>query len=172
MNREQKLSLGTLLFLLILWFILSGSNGADDAYERGEYGVAKELYTQECQDDDAYACYRLGMIFEEAKGMPKDLFRAKELYQQGCSGDNIDACYRLGRMYENGRGIRIDFDKALSIYTDACDDGQIEACQRAATITYQNRDYKDAEKLYSKACDSDHAKACSDLGYIYRECTR
>jgi TPR repeat protein len=41
------------------------------------------------------ACYELGMLFENADGVPRDLARAAALFKKGCDAGQQQACGRV-----------------------------------------------------------------------------
>jgi hypothetical protein len=55
---------------------------------------AAELYTKSCDGGDAEACYELGVLYDEAKGVAFDPARSAELFRKACDGGFARACGR------------------------------------------------------------------------------
>ena len=55
------------------------------------------------------ACSNLGYVYENGKGVEKDLAKAVKFYEKACS-DN-EGCTELGLLYANGTGVAKDLKK-------------------------------------------------------------
>lgn len=51
-------------------------------YNKQSFIASKELYEKDCKNERYYGCYKLGIIYEFAKGVKQDYFKARELYQK------------------------------------------------------------------------------------------
>src|SRR5262245_42703642 len=49
-----------------------------------------------CNAGDAKACFNLGLLFAEGRGMSKDEARAAALFTKACDGGNAWGCFNLG----------------------------------------------------------------------------
>ena len=70
---------------------------------------------------------RLGILYEDGRGVKQDLDRARDLYKRGAAWHYPDAAYRLGRLYEVGRGVPQNLDQAARWYDLAAKRGYIAA---------------------------------------------
>jgi TPR repeat protein len=101
--------------------------------EFGKYGVkinitkATECYLTASSNGDSRADYRLGMIYEDVKGVNKNLDKAIQYYEMASLKGNTDAVYRLACLYLQGYGVTQDFLKAFHYYTKASILGHEEA---------------------------------------------
>ena len=59
---------------------------------REQYEPAAKAYRQSCDGDDAEACYKLGLLYEEGKGVPYDSTRSGEMFRKACRGGFAAAC--------------------------------------------------------------------------------
>lgn len=67
---------------------------------------------------DVEAQWRLGLLYEEGRGVEVDFRKAKELYEKACNGSLVSkqACWRLGRLYDLGLGCSRDRERARECY--------------------------------------------------------
>ena len=96
-------------------------------------GRFKELTTQ-CHQGNAEACLVLGFMYDEGKGVTRDVFKAVELYRKACDGKNATGCFNLGNMYRTGDGVRQSVEDALTFYGKACDLKDKDGCQNYARL--------------------------------------
>lgn len=59
---------------------------------REEYEQAAKFYQKSCDGKDGEACYELGVLYDEAKGVPFDAIRATSLYKLACARGFEKAC--------------------------------------------------------------------------------
>ncbi len=53
----------------------------------------------------AWAQYKLGLMYEEGRGVAKDPVKAVEWYQKSAEQGNAESQFLLGIMYSNGTGV-------------------------------------------------------------------
>jgi TPR repeat protein len=70
---------------------------------------------------------RLGILYEDGRGVKQDLDRARDLYKRGAAWHYPDAAYRLGRLYEAGRGVPQNLEEAARWYDLAAKRGYVAA---------------------------------------------
>lgn len=59
---------------------------------RKDFTRAAEFYKKACDGDDAESCYELGVLYDEAKGVPYDSVRSSALFRKACDGGLAKAC--------------------------------------------------------------------------------
>ena len=87
-----------------------------------------------CQLRDAKSCGVLGGLYQEGRGVPKDMRRAAKLYEKACTGGEGAACGRLGVMLQKGEGITKDMKRAAENYERACKAGYSGGCTLLADL--------------------------------------
>jgi TPR repeat protein len=119
------------------------------------------LYRRAAEDAIQEAEYRLGLLYEEGRGVGKDDRKAREYYESVIDHETAEggpeadvtheARYRLGRMAEAGRAGPIDRKRALDYYGAS---RSANAVRRRGEILEQGltgkADEKAATKLYSE----------------------
>jgi TPR repeat protein len=78
---------------------------------------------------------RLGILYEDGRGVKQDLGRAVDLYRRGAAWHYPDAAYRLGRLYEVGRGVPQNLDEAARWYDLAAKRGYVAAREALDRLT-------------------------------------
>jgi TPR repeat protein len=68
---------------------------------------------------NAAAQYRLGNLYAEGRGLPRDEAKAVVWYQKAAAADFIDAQYCLALHYDSARGVSQDFEQARLWYEKA-----------------------------------------------------
>ncbi|MCA8905423.1 MAG: sel1 repeat family protein, partial [Hyphomonas sp.] len=106
----------------------------------------------------AAGCTRLGILFEEGRGVDADPARARLLYQRACAASEADACMRLGDLYRTGTGTHEQHAAAKTNYKAACELGKDDGCQMLALYEQKDPDGSTAEK-----CDKGDKFACAFL---------
>ena len=161
---------------------------AETLYKDRHYIDAIPLLEKSCTAGNSDTCEKLGSVYEEGKGIPKNYSRALALYSRACDTGNADGCNSFGAMYDIGRGVAKDDTRAAELYSKACDGGSAEGCNDLGTMYLAGRgvgdhkgvadcesaciyskDYPTALKLFSKACDAGSVDGCFYLGSMYSE---
>ena len=90
----------------------------------GDPARAAAFYRTAAKNGHTAAQERLGAMYENGTGVPRDLARAFELYRVAARvGNNADAQYALARMYFEGRGVLHDYGLAVDWYLRAAEGG-------------------------------------------------
>ena len=71
--------------------------------------------------------FSIGKLYENGRGVSKDLVKAAEWYHKAAENKDAESCYRLGYFYEKGTGVKQDTDKALEMYRRAIELGYEKA---------------------------------------------
>ncbi|HEX6100563.1 MAG TPA: PDZ domain-containing protein [Thermoanaerobaculia bacterium] len=61
---------------------------------REDYPRAAGFYSKSCEAGDAEACYELGVLYDDAKGVPYDPARSATLFRRACTAGFARACGR------------------------------------------------------------------------------
>ncbi|MDP2331502.1 MAG: tetratricopeptide repeat protein [Reyranella sp.] len=85
---------------------------ANAAYQRGDYAGAEEILLPIAEGGNAYAQYRLGLVYAEATGEMRSPEEAAKWFESAALQGQPHAQYKLGILYVNGRGVSKDFVQA------------------------------------------------------------
>jgi len=189
------------IWLLIagcLWAPISDAEDlptANDAFERGEYVTALELYETLAGQGNAEAQFQVGLMYEQGLGTDVDRQTAQRYYQQAAEQQSPQALDALGTLYLKGEGVIQNFKESLRLFQQAAAQGYPQA-QHNLGVAYADgkgtfRDpvkahmwfnlasangYPQAaasrERLASSMAQSEIARAqdnamkCADRGYV------
>lgn len=89
---------------------------ADLAFEEKAYTEARERY--ESAAANSYALYRLGVIYENGLGVPRDCKKAAAFYQKGYQADSSAAKLKWADCLFEGKGVRPNRKEAVRLYQE------------------------------------------------------
>jgi uncharacterized protein len=133
-----------ILFMIVTATIHSASffavAGLDDgvaAYNGGDYVKAYKEFKESAALGNASAQYRLGSMYDEGQGMPKDSTEAANWYRRAADQGNASAQYSLGLMYARGDGVPKDYFLAYMWFDLAAAQGNDRARKYKNTCATQ-----------------------------------
>ena len=115
-----------LVLLVVLFSIVFSKDlieSGNEAYKKGDYQKATQLFQKACDSGNAGGCFGLGLLYQSGQGVNQDYQKAAQLYQKACDSGEAVGCFGLGFLYKNGQGVRQDFSTAKQYYGKACDLG-------------------------------------------------
>ena len=120
-------------WLLIVICLLAPMSSAEDlptaidAFERGEYVTALELYETLAGQGNAEAQFQLGLMYEQGLGTDVDRQTAQRYYQQAAEQQSPQALDALGTLYLKGEGVIQNFKESLRLFQQAAAQGYPQA---------------------------------------------
>lgn len=94
-------------------------NAAMEAYNRGDYQTAADLFRPEAEKGNADAQYMLGAIYNDGGLGVRDYGTAARWYAKAADQGQADAQNSLGYLYDFGLGVPRDTSKAEGLYERA-----------------------------------------------------
>ena len=77
-----------ILVLLVVLFSIGFSKDltelGNEAYNKGDYQKAAQLYQKACDGGGAEGCYNLGVCYEDGQGVKQNFSTAKQYYGKAC----------------------------------------------------------------------------------------
>jgi len=140
-----------------------------------------------CIRGSGESCDALADMYENGKGIERDLGNARELYLRAaalytrdCARGSADTCRALASLFKDGKGVEKDTSRAEELYAqwakldaEACDAGNGKVCGELG-ISYSvggdiPQNHVKAAELYTKACNLGEAQwGCIQLGTAYK----
>lgn len=122
---------------------------------------------------DPESQYNLAVLYQDGKGMDKDLKQALYYYTLAADKGNVKAQFTLGLLYGNGHVQDENFSKTFYYFSLAAKQGDAGA-QANLGIHYEfgkgvNQDFQQAVEYYTLAANQRHPGAQFRLGFLY-EC--
>ena len=157
-----------LLIVICLWVPMSSAEDlptANDAFERGEYIAALELYETLAGQGNAEAQFQLGLMYEQGLGTDADRQIAQRYYQQAAEQQSPQALDALGTLYLKGEGVIQNFKESLRLFQQAAAQGYPQA-QHNLGIAYADgkgtfRDPVKAHMWFNLASASGYPQAAA-----------
>jgi hypothetical protein len=136
---------------------------ADEAFDRGEFVTALELYEALANQQEPAATYRLGLMYEQGLGTDPDPMVAASWYQKAQALESPEAIGALADLHLKGVGVIQDFKEALRLNISAAEAGYAPA-QYNLAVAYANgvgtfRDPVKAHMWFNIAAASGYANA-------------
>ena len=126
-----------------------------DAYRHGDYARALREWRPLAEQGDADAQYRLGVLYANGYGVPKDYVQAGQWYEKAAAQGLADAQFNLGWLYASGHGVSQDYVQAWQWYEQAAAQGHAAAQLRLGLLYAHGRgvqkDYVQAYKWHNLA---------------------
>ena len=120
-----------LIALLLLGIVEIASAGpfedGEAAYQRKDYAAALNLWRPLANSGNASAQYGLGLMYDQAQGVPQSYAEALKWYRLAAAQGNAFAQSNLGAMYVNGQGVPQSDAEALKWYRLAAAQGNAPA---------------------------------------------
>ena len=124
-----------------------------------------------CRGDIDKACYNLGVLFSEGKGVPVDLGRAGGAFKRACDLQLGSACRQLGLIFGQ-RGPWYDARSAADLFGRGCEFDDALSCTFAGDAHLNgigvNQDVGKAKSAFEMGCAQKEAQACHQLGHGWR----
>jgi TPR repeat protein len=132
MSNERPMSLRFAIALVLLVICLAVPAWADfqagkDAYDRGDYATALNEWRPLAEQGDPSAQFRLGLLYENGNGVPRDFAKARLWYEKAAVQGEAKAQFYLGIQSAFGEGGPLDLVQAHMWYSLAAGNGNAHA---------------------------------------------
>lgn len=97
------------------------------AYKAGYYQPAIDLWLPLAESGDPRAQEFIGILHEEAHGVPKDIDKTIAWYERATESGDLAAQLDLGRIYLEGKLVEADVERARDLLKRAADQGDQDA---------------------------------------------
>jgi len=98
-----------------------------DAYNRGDYATALREWRPLAEQGDPSAQFRLGSLYENGDGIPRDFAKAHQWYEKAAAQGEAKAQFYLGIQSAFGEGAPLDLVQAHMWYSLAAGNGNAHA---------------------------------------------
>ncbi len=123
------------------------------------------------ENGDALAQFRLGYLYEQGIGVPRDYRQAAELYRAAAVQGHSTAANNLAVLYDHGLGVKKDLRNAIEWYRVSAERGDSTGQCNLASVYFSGRgiprDYNAAMKWFRAAAEHGLPAAQNNLAYMY-----
>jgi len=126
--------------------------------------MAFNYYERGANQGHAESRYRLGLMYEEGRGVQENQLQAFESYKLAATARLADAQWKLGMCYMQGRGVKQSSKQSTKYLRLAANQGHAAAQYVLSTMA---RDRKEAMTLLQSSARQGHAEAQFVLGRFY-----
>jgi uncharacterized protein len=120
------------------------------------------------EQGDAKAQYKLGLMYQEGEGVPKNYAEAVKWYRKAAAQGDADARSKLALWYALGHGNDADTLEWLRKSAEQGDaDAQYNLGNKYLGGEGVPKNYAEAVEWYTKAAEQSYAKVQDQLGYVY-----
>ena len=95
-----------ILVLLVVLFSIGFSEdlieSGNEAYDKGDYQKAAQLYQKACDSGEAGGCFGLGLLYQSGQGVRQDFSTAKQYYGKACDLGFQIGCNWYRKLNERG----------------------------------------------------------------------
>lgn len=142
------------------------------------FGANIQTLTQQCEANNAKACYDLSVAYFNGTGVPENQKKAFELVQKACDLGSANGCSVVGVFYLKGAewnsGVAKDSSKAFAFYKKACDMGEAQGCHNLGVAYYNGgdgvkKDINAAKNYFKKACSMGEQAGCDNYKIMLRQ---
>lgn len=142
-----------------------------NAYERGDYEKAYEIWLPLATAGDSDAQFGIGVMTDNGQGVSENDAEAAKWYRLAAERGNPDAQFNLALLYDSGKGVAENKEEAAHWYAKAAARGHVGAQYNLALMLEAGdgilRDPTAAAKWYRQAAELGHIKAQNNLGVLY-----
>lgn len=143
---------------------------------RDNNNEAYKWFTHAAKEQNAGAQYRLGDMYYNGNGVPKNYGIAVGWYNKAAAQGHKGAAFSLGYLYEKGIGVRQNASKSLSYYKQAATQGDPRAQYAVAQAYQQGNAVQKNDKValgwFMKAANQHLPEAEYSVGTFYASGTR
>ncbi len=159
--------------LAVLFAACGAHEGQEDyekglaAYEAGDYTTAVTHFMTAAALNHPGAQCRLGICYQEGKGVTKDWVEAVRWYHEAANQKDGEAEYRLGLCYKDALGVKYDMRKQYALWAKAAKHGCVTAQVELGQLALNSYEIEFGLELLRKAAKQDNPFAMNLLGAYY-----
>ncbi len=143
------------------------------AYERGDYGAARNAFERATAAGDSTAARYLGFMYHFGHGVKQSDRQAITYFRRAADAGDVKAQVNLARLYAAGRGIKQNYSAAAAWYRRAAEQGDAGAMTRLALLRHDGldsvADLSEAAVWFRRAAELGDTQAQAMVAHLYTE---
>ena len=185
MRPAGKTSLAGLVFRttstsLMLFALLSTSltqaNTLEEAKQKlaeKDFAAAHAIYLSLANQNDAKACYNLGLMYQDGDGVTKNLDEAVKWYTKSANLGYKEAQYTLGALVFQRQIQTISYPQAVTYYEQAAQQGHVKSQLNLGMLYFRGdviaQDLSAAVQWLSLAASNNNSEAQGYMAQLYQQ---
>lgn len=120
----ERILSGTAIFAMLISAAIAGPvEDGVDAYARGDFAAALEIWKPLAEEGNAVAQTNIASMYANGEGVSLDNGEAAKWYRRAAEQGNAMAQYNLGYLYRSGESVPQDNNEAVKWYRLAAEQG-------------------------------------------------
>lgn len=136
-----------------------------------DFAAAHAIYLTLANQNDAKACYNLGLMYQNGDGVTQNLDEAVKWYTKSASLDYKEAQYQLAAMVFRREIQSISYERAAQYYQQAAELGHVKSQLNLGMLYYRGdviaQDFTASLKWLNLAASNNNSEAQGYLANMY-----
>jgi TPR repeat protein len=175
MHIGKTMSAGLLLFALFTAG-LTQANMLEEAKQKlaeKDYAAAHAIYLSLANQNDAKACYNLGLMYQDGDGVTKSMDEAVKWYTKSADLGYKEAQYTLASLVFQRQIQSISYPQAVTYYEQAAKQGHVKSQLNLGMLYLRGdviaQDMPNAVQWLSQAASNHNSEAQGYLADLYQQ---
>ena len=182
--KQENLSAGpssnmtyvSILACILLFASLTQANTLEEAKARllqKDYAAAHAIYLTLANQNDAKACYNLGLMYQQGDGVSRNMEEAVNWFSKSADLGYKEAQYALASLVFQRQTQSISYQQAVTYYEQAAKQGHVKSQLNLGMLYFRGdviaQDLPAAVKWISLAASNHNSEAQGYLAQLYQQ---
>ena len=166
----------SMLLLVLLCTGLAQANTLEEAKQKlaeKDFAAAHAIYLSLANQNDAKACYNLGLMYQDGDGVTKNLDEAVKWYSKSAELGYKEAQYTLGALVFQRQIHSISYPQAVTYYEQAAKQGHVKSQLNLGMLYFRGdviaQDLPAAVQWLSLAASNNNSEAQGYMAQLYQQ---
>ncbi|PPD12595.1 tetratricopeptide repeat protein [Methylophilus sp.] len=176
MMQTGKMMLAGVLLFALFTGIVAQANTLEEARQKlaeKDYAAAHAIYLALANQNDAKACYNLGLMYQDGDGVTKNMDEAVKWYTKSADLGYKEAQYLLASLVFQRQTQSISYPQAVTYYEQAAKQGHVKSQLNLGMLYLRGdviaQDMPAAVKWISQAASNNNSEAQGYLADLYQQ---
>ena len=165
-----------LMLCALLSTSLTQANTLEEAKQKlaeKDFAAAHAIYLSLANQNDAKACYNLGLMYQDGDGVAKNLDEAVKWYTKSANLGYKEAQYTLGALVFQRQIQTISYSQAVTYYEQAAQQGHVKSQLNLGMLYFRGdviaQDLSAAVQWLSLAASNNNSEAQGYMAQLYQQ---
>ncbi len=176
MMQTGKMMLAGVFLFALFTGIVAQANTLEEARQKlaeKDYAAAHAIYLALANQNDAKACYNLGLMYQDGDGVTKNMDEALKWYTKSADLGYKEAQYLLASLVFQRQTQSISYPQAVTYYEQAAKQGHVKSQLNLGMLYLRGdviaQDMPAAVKWISQAASNNNSEAQGYLADLYQQ---